>query len=44
VFNLFDTNQWGIPGFTLGQPNYGTIYYTTANTERQMAIVLRYQF
>jgi hypothetical protein len=44
IFNLFDKAQFGIPNYYLGDATFGSITSTQQNTERQMAIGLRYTF
>ncbi len=44
VFNLANTPQWGLPNPTEGDPNFGKITSTQANSQRHVQFALRFMF
>ncbi len=44
AFNVANTPQWGQPGTTQGNSDFGTITYTQANTQRHVQFALRLMF
>jgi hypothetical protein len=44
AFNIANTPQWGQPNLKQGDPAFGTITSTQANTQRHVQFALRFQF
>ena len=44
AFNIANTPQWGLPNATQGDPNFGIITSTQANTQRHVQFSLRFLF